>query len=484
MPNLQSKRLVLLALSSLAAIFGADDRVVARSGGWRAVALSIGRVKVEGPRNIGVETSAHPAVGAILYYDGQSTGICTGTLLCDRAVLTAGHCLFALLSPGGRAWFLNDRDAWAVRNAAWEERSDTGVFDPCQHSSASCAEVSEFHINAQYLADNPERQGSHGKHNDVGMAQLATPIALGDGGRLDPLQPRVTYPAVADHTPMRCMRYTTMGYGTKSWDAATVGKKRALTAEYRGQARYAPFYSGLLKFTATPEPGDSGGPVLRVKEGATHVHLTTYGIAHGVAAWGTGYYVSTASHYAEIMRWKNSYCGTQDESLSEAPAIEAELASDGYCQTERCGSAQLVLSGARDGYVTLGGISWCGVLDGGDDELPNEIVQMNLGHPIVRCTFSGRGGPLRALGVYFLDAAVAESLRSIEPSAGTTEDAYVEFIDYTPTDNGGETDHGGQCTITYEATGLLSLSGTLSCARLESRPDMGESLGVGGTFCK
>jgi secreted trypsin-like serine protease len=183
----------------------------------------------------------HPSVGQMVIElpDGNKVGICTGTLVAPTVVLTASHCVAALVSLG-----IPLDQVWVSFDAVVDENATLhhglAVINPLFGGPRA-----DTHDVAVILLDEVVRGIAH--------AQLPT------AGLLDELQ--------ADRT-LRWQRFVTVGYGILRDDKTGGPRSLADTSErhYAEQSFQAlePYWMQLSMNPSTGSGGtcygDSGGP--------------------------------------------------------------------------------------------------------------------------------------------------------------------------------------------------------------------------------
>jgi hypothetical protein len=224
--------------------------------------------------------NGHPHVGLLVFDVGGSPAWrCTGTLLSETVMVTAGHCTFG--TSGGRVWF--DADVGAGRPGnGYPFAGGTGI------------ELEEIHTHPDYV-------DAAFYLFDVGVVILSEPVVLdtyatlADIGLLDRL---ATRRGTQDRS------FTVVGYGlqsvvpTLSADLVRHVGTVQLT-DVTGTAGIPAGTSAI--FTNNPGKGngsggtcfgDSGGPIFH-GDTAVIAAVTSFGLNQNCAGTGGGYRVDT-----------------------------------------------------------------------------------------------------------------------------------------------------------------------------------------------
>lgn len=226
------------------------------------------------------DEDAHPYVGLLVFdVDGAPAWRCSGTLLSERVMLTAGHCTDG--AEGGRVWFDSDL-----------EENEEYPF-----SGGTSIELEGIHTHPEFV---PEAFFLH----DLGVVILEEDAPAGDAdveiaevGALD---------ALATRRGLQDQLFTPVGYGLQS----VKPDLRDDLVRYRATVRLIDVRGTVgipegaaVMFTNNPgKPhrggtcfGDSGGPVFAEAEHEEDTHVivavTSFGLNANCAGTGGGYRV-------------------------------------------------------------------------------------------------------------------------------------------------------------------------------------------------
>jgi hypothetical protein len=148
----------------------------------------------------GTSTGAHPAVGALVVCSGEScASFCSGTLVSNRWVLTAGHCVDALEHDYG------------VHNVSFAIGSDV-------RTASGRDALLPVQGGEQHPRYHPDLE------HDIGLVELAESI--------DSATQPVAISAPAEHWLHTPLRY--VGYGVTSDEADDAGQKRRADIPLQG----------------------------------------------------------------------------------------------------------------------------------------------------------------------------------------------------------------------------------------------------------
>ena len=208
-----------------------------------------------------------PAVALIVYADSQGAYVCTGTLIAEDAILTAGHCVVrdamcnspwnpsaCEANPASSYYIFGgtdvlDADTWELRNPTWR------------------ASVTSVHPHPYYGTDN-----SGAPVHDVAVLRI-TDLEVFSGSKPEPMA-WLSTPADSAFTPGSTFK--AVGYGiTNGSTGAGTGTKRMVTLTIHGWDDAAFWYGGFPGNTCS---GDSGGPAIKMIGGVpTVIGTTSYG---------------------------------------------------------------------------------------------------------------------------------------------------------------------------------------------------------------
>ncbi len=265
----------------------------------------------------------HPYVGQLLFYvpddvdprfaDPGSWYNCSGTLLDDTVVLTAGHCTYGVglngestttTPPAGEIIGSGGNDVWIN----FEEVPDYGILPPSTEFvpddnagryeawSAALDESDEWHRATSNT--HPDFDPNAFFQHDLGVLELDDPVSAGSGalptaGLLDTL------------AKDRTQRYTAVGYGLEgSGQHTAVGGDTRRAAQMQlvnlngvasaGKGVAAKFSNNNGKsHTGGTCFGDSGGPIFRSGTNVI-VAVTSFGISPTCKDGTGGYRVDQA----------------------------------------------------------------------------------------------------------------------------------------------------------------------------------------------
>jgi hypothetical protein len=264
------------------------------------------------------DNGAHPYVGQLLFYvpDAQDPRFtdpgawfnCSGTLLNERIVVTAGHCTFAVGLDGesttaGGGSGSGGNDVWIN----FEEAPDYSILPPSadfvpddnqgryEAWSAALNASDEWHRASSF--PHPEYDDAVFFAHDMGVLELLAPVPMDEYGALPELG--LIDQLARDHRAT----YTAVGYGLeKSTPKASIGGDTRRTANVMlvntkgvygtGKGVAVTWSSNKGKpHTGGTCFGDSGGPTFPKTAGMENVVLTvtSFGIDVNCAAGGGGY---------------------------------------------------------------------------------------------------------------------------------------------------------------------------------------------------
>ena len=242
----------------------------------------------------GTATSGHAAVGALVA-NGQQ--FCTGTLVTDRVVVTAAHCLYGGDSPQGMTFFIG-----ADVNAA---------------GSGKHIAVKSLHVYPHY----DDEQVLH----DVAALTLAEPAGVEPVALL---RQSMTNDWIGRNL-------TFVGYGVTSAMAMESGKKFEVDIAIKEVWPTAFMYDDKTRNTCS---GDSGGPALFALDGRlTLVGVTSYG-DDGCSEYGVNNRVDPYAAFIDSVIEGTTFSGTAPDPGEGASGPQFEDGpgsggSDGdFCQ--------------------------------------------------------------------------------------------------------------------------------------------------------
>ena len=220
--------------------------------------------------------AAFPAVVSLNLQAGQTSGMCTGTFVNDSQVVSAAHCIFAVLEGGG--------DASSMKFV--NERSDGSVTE---------TSALKFAYHPDYVNDPTVLN-----KNDIAVLTF----------------PRGSAPAAVrlyGRRPKVGQNFTIVGFGLNDYDRDTQGNQVGSGGGVKrmGTNKIQSISNGMIEFTGVPTAadgvipqgqnvasgsGDSGGPLLI--DGALAATTSGGGLT---SVWAGGKYKTLkASSYVDL----------------------------------------------------------------------------------------------------------------------------------------------------------------------------------------
>jgi V8-like Glu-specific endopeptidase len=204
-----------------------------------------------------ISASEYPSVGMIVDYTNFSTGsfgLCSGTLISPRIVLTAAHCVDDA-APAQLRFTLNAAPTFGNPNAS-------------------------FFVSVTDKIVHPAWQDVFGSFGDVALIELATPQAVAFPelwNNQAPLALGAVGPSAS--------QMTLVGYGNNATPDSGYGRKRKGTISFYAWTDLVNYYSApreFMDYDAGPTgqqscSGDSGGPAFYRYQNADHLISVVHG---------------------------------------------------------------------------------------------------------------------------------------------------------------------------------------------------------------
>ncbi|MDH3731695.1 MAG: trypsin-like serine protease [Acidimicrobiia bacterium] len=259
------------------------------------------------------DSGEHPYVGELLFYvpdaiddrfnDPGGWFTCTGTLIEEMIVLTAGHCTFAI-GLNGASTTEGDGDGNGG-NDVWinfEEVPDFEILDPSSSFGPDGNAARYAQWSAALNGSSEWHQGTATSHTDysdpaffladAGILELASDPGIDEWATLAPLDHLDQYSTRRDPTK----RFTAVGYGLETGFPTFLGGDTRMQAEMKlvslrgaygaGKGISAAFSSNASQGKGGTCFGDSGGPLF---DGDLLVAVTSFGISFNCVEPG-GFY--------------------------------------------------------------------------------------------------------------------------------------------------------------------------------------------------
>lgn len=210
----------------------------------------------------GTIDNGNPAVALIVFSGSQGSYVCTGTLISEDTILTAGHCSVRNASCNGSSCVANPASGYYVLGGTYPLDSNWQIDSPTWS-----AEVSSVHPHPLYGS------ASNGAPvHDVAILKIK-PIQVYSGAKPEPLAWLSTPNESAFATGRT---FLAVGYGvTNGNTGAGTGTKRKVTLAIAGHNSKEFWYGGNGTNTCS---GDSGGPAIATVGGVpTVIGTTSYG---------------------------------------------------------------------------------------------------------------------------------------------------------------------------------------------------------------
>lgn len=262
-----------------------------------------------------VEDTTHPYVGLVAFYDadGEFTHRCSGSLLTDTVLLTAGHCTDASTGAvSAVVWF--QQDAGADFDAETGAPATSGYPDGCAEGTLGSMCATSDKLYNYGFADFAGFPNTH----DAGLVILDQPIEMDQYGQLAGAG---TLDALATRRGRQQVTFTASGYGlTETNPVHTISYRERLMAQSTltnlRSANTDGFNlqtNGNGKGKGGTCSGDSGGPVFY---GGYDSNLIVAVTSFGMNSWCRGTDFAYRTDRAAVLDWIKSRVGSEWSEIS------------------------------------------------------------------------------------------------------------------------------------------------------------------------
>jgi secreted trypsin-like serine protease len=278
-----------------------------------------------------------------LYTEATNYGFCGGTLVAERTVLTAAHCVTS-----------NNNSNYTVYVGTYQNDIIGDLINP----NSDVVRVTNVHIHPEYDPSDI------GQGNDVAvLTLLRAPSKYGteDGPRAIALGNGSFWPRISDQPSDSAY---VIGYGSESYTGPQSFNARAAHVHLYTEFECRQF----LGFTLSPSNlcaglpdsdsclGDSGGPLIVAYNGQfVQVGIVSWGLSAVDCGELPGVYSRTSSAYGMLQSYNVSYIDYNAVNLSfidPCACTSAEACvSNGFDVAPRCGCADHVADGIPFCYV-------------------------------------------------------------------------------------------------------------------------------------